>query len=155
MACSLSFTRVWLLPALIGIALVVFQTAAAQDTAAAFPDGLWLTKKKDTAVRIEPCGNALCGYISWLRPDIEQVAPDGKPLCHTRVLWDFTRDRTRPEVWRDGKIFKANKGDVYSGRITVHGHDTLELRGYLGLPFIGKSYLLTRVTESNYPPCSS
>lgn len=155
MACSQFFTRAWLLSILISIALVSFQVAVAQKNTASFPDGLWLTKKKDTAVRIEPCGKALCGYISWLRPDVDQVTPDGKPLCDTRVLWDFVQDTSHPDVWKGGKIFRANKGKVYSGRITVHGPDAIELRGYLGLPFIGKSYRLTRVRETSYPPCSS
>ena len=128
---------------------------AAQNGNAGFPVGLWLTKKKDTAVRIEPCGESLCGYISWLRPDVDHVTRDGKPLCNTRVLWDFVQDASHPDVWKDGKIFKANKGDVYSGRITVRGPDALVLRGYLGIPLIGKSYTLKRVAESEYPHCSS
>lgn len=137
------------------IFIYIQQVPAAQSENTLFPGGLWLTKKKDTAVHIQPCGKALCGYISWLRPDVDQVTPDGKPLCNLRVLWDFTRDAAHPDVWKDGKIFRANKGKVYSGRITVHGADAIELRGYLVLPIIGKSYRLTRVTESRYPPCSS
>ena len=83
------------------------------------------------------------------------MTPDGKPLCNIRVLWDFVQDTSHPDNWKGGKIFRANKGKVYSGRLTMHGPDTIELRGYLGLPFIGKSYLLTRVPVSHYPPCSS
>lgn len=147
--------RVWVLPALFGIILAAFQTAVAQNNDNSFPAGLWLTKKQDTAVRIEPCGNALCGYISWLRPDVEQVTPEGEPLCNTRVLWDFVQDASRPELWKGGKIYKADEGDVFSGRITVRGADAIELRGYVGLPFIGKSYRLTRVPETQYPHCTS
>lgn len=147
--------RACVLPALMGITLATCQAVLAQADAASFPDGLWLTKKQDTAVRIEACGKALCGYISWLRPDVEQLTPEGKPLCNTRVLWDFVQDASHPELWKGGKIYKADDGDVFSGRITVRDRDAIELRGYLGLPIIGKSYRLTRVSDSRYPPCSS
>ena len=120
-----------------------------------FPYGLWLPKKKDVAVRIEKCGESLCGYISWLRPDVEQTTPDGKPLCNMKVLWDFNQDTRHPNLWKRGRIYKADDGDVFSGRIKVLSADKIEMRGYIWLPVIGKSYVLTRAQESQYPPCSS
>ena len=120
-----------------------------------FPGGLWLTKKKDTAVRIEACGELLCGYISWLRPDVEQQTPDGQPLCNQKVLWGFKQDNRQPELWTGGKIYKADDGKTYSGRLRLMGPDSIELRGYLGLPLIGKTYTLTRTGDSAYPQCSA
>lgn len=133
----------------------VYSDASTGSENSGFPGGLWLTKKMDTAVRIEACGDSLCGYISWLRPDVEQETPDGLPLCNQKVLWGFEKDTTRPELWKGGKIYKADKGEIYSGRIQVRSPDEIELRGYLGMPIIGKSYTLTRARESQYPRCSS
>lgn len=120
-----------------------------------FPSGLWLTKKMDTAVRIEACGNLLCGYISWLRPDVAQMTPDGMPLCNHKVLWGFEKDTAHPDLWKGGTILRANEGKTYSGRLRFRGPDEIELRGYLGVPLVGKTYTLTRARESQYPQCSS
>jgi len=147
--------RLCLVYILLCITLGIHYSAAAQDDSAVFPGGLWLPKKKDVAVRIEPCGNSLCGYISWLRADVNQLTPEGKPLCNMKVLWGFKQDPRDPEVWNSGKIYKADKGDTFSGRIRVQDTDKIELRGFLWLPVIGKSYLLTRVPESDYPHCTS
>ena len=128
--------------------------AGAQGDGTVFPDGLWLPKKKDVAVRIERCGKSLCGYISWLRQDVDKVTQEGKPLCNMKVLWDFNRDDKHPNKWNNGKIYKADKGETYSGQIRVMNADEIEMRGYVWLPVIGKSYVLKRVRESQYPPCS-
>lgn len=128
--------------------------AGAQGEGTIFPDGLWLPKKKDVAVRIEKCGKLLCGYISWMRQDVEKMTPEGKPMCNLKVLWDFHQDTRHPNTWNGGKIYKADKGEVYSGSIKVLGMDELEMRGFLWVPVLGKSYVLKRAQESQYPPCS-
>lgn len=155
MPCPLFYKRAWLLSALIGITMATSQAMAVQNVDTEFPGGLWLPKKKDVGVRIEPCGDALCGYVSWLRADVKRLTPEGKPLCNLKVLWGFKQNPRDPEAWNNGKIYKADKGEIYSGRIRVRDTDKIELRGYMWLPVIGKSYVLTRVEESSYPPCSS
>lgn len=136
------------------IFLCTYQALGAQKEITGFPGGLWLPKKKDVAMRIEKCGKSLCGYISWLRQDVEKMTPDGKPMCNLKVLWDFQQDDRHPDTWKDGKIYKADKGEVYSGRLQVLSAEEIELRGFLWVPVIGKSYLLNRAQNSEYPPCS-
>jgi uncharacterized protein (DUF2147 family) len=118
------------------------------------PEGLWLTKKKDSAIRIERCGKSLCGYIAWLRPDVEQVTPKGEPLCGQKVLWGFKQSSSEPALWEDGHIYKADDDKKYAGWIRIKKDGRLKLRGYVFLPFLGKSYVFTRTTPQKYPPCS-
>lgn len=119
------------------------------------PEGLWLTKKKDSAVRIERCGESLCGYVAWLRPDVEQVTPGGDPICGQKVLWGFRQSRTNAALWQGGHIYKADDDKKYDGSIKVLDAGRLKLHGYLILPFLGKSYTLSRVSETDYPPCEA
>jgi uncharacterized protein (DUF2147 family) len=119
------------------------------------PVGLWLTAKQDTAVRIDRCGDALCGRIAWIHPDEEQVTPKGEPLCGQKVLWGFKHSSVEPELWHGGHIYRADKDKKYSGRIRVEDTDTIKLRGYVGLPFLGKTYKLSRVREAEYPACEA
>jgi len=130
-------------------------TAAGGDGNNEAPTGLWLTEKKDTVVRIERCGGELCGYITWIHPDEEQVTPDGEPMCGQKVLWGFERSSSKPGLWQGGHIYRADKDKEYSGRLHLRDDGTLRLRGYIGLPFLGKSYTLSRVQESDYPACEA
>ena len=117
------------------------------------PTGLWLTKKKDSAVRIERCGESLCGYVAWLRPDVEHVTPKGEPICGQKVLWGFKQSHSDASRWKDGHIYKADDDKKYDGDIRMLDNDRLKLHGYVFLPFLGKSYILTRTTPEEYPPC--
>ncbi len=139
--------------------LVAVLTAASVFAASQNPElsplGLWLPKKKDTAVRIQQCGDTLCGYIEWLRADVEQVTPEGEPLCNTKVLWGFEQSTRDANLWKGGKIYRADEGDVFSGRLNAVNNDQLELRGYVGLPMFGKSYRLTRADPAEHPSCSA
>jgi len=118
------------------------------------PAGFWVSEKKDTVVRIERCGDSLCGYISWVRPDEEQTTPNGEPLCKQKVLWGFEQSSSEQNFWKDGRIYRADKGKEYAGHIRVHSSDEIEIRGYIGLPFLGKTSTWTRVQEWDYPSCS-
>ncbi len=139
----------------LALVLLPLQTAlSAGPDADVIPTGLWLTAKKDTVVRIEQCGETLCGYIVWVHPDEDQTTPDGEPLCAQKVLWGFNRSPSDRRLWKDGNVYRADKDKKYSGRIRVLSDDKIRVRGFIGLPFLGKSYELTRVQASDYPLCN-
>lgn len=127
---------------------------SAADEGDSFPAGFWISEKKDTVVHIEPCDDSLCGYISWVHPDEEQLTPAGEPLCEQKVLWGFEESSSEQGFWRGGRIYRADKDKEYSGRIRVQNAGEIEVHGYVGLPFLGKTYTLTRVRESDYPSCT-
>lgn len=126
--------------------------------------GLWLVKKKDVVVEVKPCSKGseiLCGHIAWLDPNAKQqedvlnpdVALRPRPLCGIRVMWDMTPEADAPGVYT-GKIYKANNGSIYDARIKRGADGTLELRGYIGLPLLGKDAVLTQVKKGAYPLCT-
>jgi len=119
------------------------------------PEGAWLTEKQDTVVKIEQCGDSLCGYIDWIHPGEEQFTASGVPLCNQKVLWDFEPSGTDGKLWESGRIYRPDKDKHYTGRIRVLTDETLLLRGYIGLPILGKSYTLTRVDPDEYSSCRS
>lgn len=125
--------------------------------------GLWLTKKKDTVVDIRHCNdNSLCGRIHWLSPDVVQkdnANPDQslrqRPLCGIQVLWGFQQNENNPDLWEHGKIYKADDGETFRASLRLIEPDKLKLRGYIALPILGKSHVLTRTDAKTYPDCTT
>jgi uncharacterized protein (DUF2147 family) len=50
-------------------------------------------------------------------------------------------------VWDNGELYDPKKGKTYSGMITLTDKNTLDLRGYIGFSFIGRSSTWTRKTD--------
>lgn len=126
------------------------------------PAGYWIVKKKDVVIHMSHCGDELCGRIYWLRADAMQTDdynPNSKlqarPLCGVDVLWGARQSKGDHNFWKSGTIYKANDGDHYKAQITMADVDTLELRGYIGFPAIGKTSTLTRVNPADYEQCAS
>lgn len=113
--------------------------------------GLWLTKKKDVAVRVEHCGNeGLCGHIAWLSP---KESVENPALCGTKVLWNMRSKEGSFNEWTGGTLYKADEKKYYSANLHLADENTLALRAYIGVPMLGKTKRLTRTTESAHPPC--
>ena len=115
--------------------------------------GLWLTQKQDAAVRVEPCGDEICGYIAWLDKNEDTHSTSGQPLCDAKVLYGFHHSSKNDNIWEGGKIYKADDEKTYSGKIALIDENTVELRAYLGIPALGKTKTLTRTLEKDYPAC--
>jgi uncharacterized protein (DUF2147 family) len=80
------------------------------------PVGIWLTEEKEGKVRIEPCGDNLCGYSVDLKSNVngEQVLINMKPA----------KDRK----W-SGRIHDPNTGSDYDSTIALRGKDELRVQG--------------------------
>jgi uncharacterized protein (DUF2147 family) len=80
------------------------------------PLGVWLTEEKEGKVRIEQCGNNLCGYSVDTKSNLngEQVLINMKPGK------DFK--------W-SGRILDPNTGSTYDSTIAMKGSDTLRVQG--------------------------
>jgi uncharacterized protein (DUF2147 family) len=100
---------------LVGIGLLLAPAASLAQEAR----GTWLVQERDARVRISPCGDALCGWISWLK-DSSAADQIGR-----RVLWDM---KTQGDgIWK-GKVFNPRDGNTYSGKMHVSG-DALAMTG--------------------------
>ena len=89
-------------------------TAPARDLNS--PLGVWLTEEKEGKVRIEQCGNNLCGYSvdSKSNQNGEQVLINMKP--------------GKDQKW-SGRIVDPNSGSTYDSTITLRGTDRLRVQG--------------------------
>ena len=128
--------------------------AAAQDDALA---GRWKTLddrtgKPRAVVRIEEIGGELTGRIEQLfpapgedaDPRCEQCpgALKGQRLMGLTILSGFRR---RGEEWGDGAILDPENGRTYRSRLTLaEGGHKLDVRGYIGVPWLGRSQVWLR-----------
>lgn len=112
--------------------------------------GYWLSENKRAIVEIGPCGDQACGHMVWLK---NPVGDDGTPkrdakgnlLCGLQLVRDFRREDAG--VWEDGHIYNPRDGKVYSALMRVRTESELEVRGYAGLPILGRSQVWTRALD--------
>lgn len=140
------------------LALMVSANAA---NAAADKDpveGYWLTQTKRSVILIEKCQDSLCGWVYWLAPDAmshDDKNPDeakrSRPMCGLPIIWGFEKDGVGE--WEDGKIYKADDGDLYDAKMEILDDGNLKVRGYMGISMLGKSQVWTPADPKNYPKC--
>jgi len=70
-----------------------------------------------------------------------------KPLVGMEILWDFKQEKKDdPTKWTSGKILDPDEGNVYSCNLTMNKDGkSLEVRGFIGIPWIGRSQTWNRV----------
>ncbi len=122
--------------------------------------GLWLTENHRSVIKIEACGDKLCGHVFWIIKDGMQTDsknPDEKlrsrAMCGLKIMWGFEQDDDNN--WSGGRIYKADDGDTYHAEIEMLSPDKLKVRGYIGIPLFGVSQTWTRVKAADYPACKN
>ncbi len=121
--------------------------------------GLWLTKDKDATVEFYRCGETFCGRFYWLatdsaeNPSLDEKNKDPalrkKPLCGMTFLGGYVAKGEG--LYEDGWLYSPRHGSVFSSQIRLTGPNTLELRGYVFVPFLGGGQTWHRVKDS--PVC--
>ncbi|WP_456618984.1 MULTISPECIES: DUF2147 domain-containing protein [unclassified Bradyrhizobium] len=103
-------------PAPVQSAAVTPAPAAAPTRDLNSPLGIWLTEEKEGKVRIEQCGNNLCGYSVDTKSNQngEQVLINMKP--------------GKDQKW-SGRILDPNTGSTYDSTIALKGTDRLRVQG--------------------------
>jgi len=140
------------LSALLGTAIAL-PAAASADVS-----GFWLTESKNAIVEITPCGDSVCGNVAWLaEPNFDDGTPkfDGnnpdpalqtRPVCGLAMIGDFSKDSGGE--WTDGFIYDPEGGDLYKSKMRVTEEGNLYVRGYVGIPLLGKSQIWTREADN-------
>jgi len=137
------------------VALMLGATLAARPARAETPIGVWYAEGGAAKVGIEQCGDELCGRVLWLRSPLDA---DGCPLrdehnpdpaLRTRAVegLEILRGLTRHDegTWVDGRIYDPASGYTYDCQLALDGSDRIRLRGYVGIPLIGRTTTWTRV----------
>jgi uncharacterized protein (DUF2147 family) len=133
-------------------------------TGAANETGLWYDDSGDGAVKIEPCGNNLCGKIVWLKeplnakgePLFDRHNPDAskqkRSICGLQILGEL---KPQPNGGFDGGwVYDPKEGKSYSLAIQLTGKDQLSITGYLGVKLLGRTMIWTRA-KTELPSCST
>lgn len=109
--------------------------------------GTWRNPSNSVHVRMEPCGNRVCGVVVWANDRAKADARRGgtDPLIGHRLFRDFVEER--PGVWR-GQVFVPDIGRTFSGTVTLIDANRLVGRGCL-LPNVGcRSQEWTRLRDA-------
>jgi uncharacterized protein (DUF2147 family) len=98
--------------------------------------GTWLRDNGALKVKFEPCDDAICGNVVWLKPGLDSKAKVGQRLF-------FDMRPVAANSWT-GKVTSPDSGSVYSGKMSIEG-PTLSTSGCMVGGLICKSANWTRV----------
>ena len=116
--------------------------------------GEWYNAEKDAVITLFEEDETVSGKITWMQfpnddngnPKIDLLNPDEKLKSRERMgmvmMSGFAYDEDN--IWDDGELYDPNKGKTYSGMMTLKDKNTIDLRGYIGFSFIGRSSTWTR-----------
>jgi len=122
--------------ALASVAIGVGNAEAAEVT------GLWKTPVQGGLIRIERCGEEICGrsmdsVVLRVHPDRMDVKnPD--PALRSRLIKGMLILKARPTAdgrWSDGWIYNPNDGKTYHLSLQLDGPTRLKITGCLVAPF--------------------
>lgn len=146
--------------ALLGAALILAAAVTHADRDAQVDEvlGPWLTEKEGAVIEIYRCGEEgsreLCARIAWLRepytdegdlkrdPENPDASLRDRPLCGIEVLTGLKRSDSN--TWSYGRVYNPKNGNDYSAYLDAKADETVHIRGYIGIPLIGKSETWTR-----------
>lgn len=120
--------------------------------------GVWLSQKKDGKIEIIKSGKSYQGKIVWIKnpidkktnkPPVDAFNPDAskrnQPILGLTIFKDLLyKDENS---WEEGKIYEPDSGKTYSFKISLKDINTLNLTGYVGFSFIGRTEVWTRTTK--------
>lgn len=116
--------------------------------------GEWYNAEKDAVITLFEENETVSGKITWMQfpnddngnPKTDPLNPDENLKSRARMgmvmMSGFAYDEDR--VWDDGELYDPKKGKTYSGIMTLKDKNTIDLRGYIGFSFIGRSSTWTR-----------
>jgi len=122
--------------------------------------GTWVTEAGEAKVEVAPCGDKLCGSITWMKdplylddrdgakgtPILDFQNPDpalrSRQVLGLRILQGFTA--AGENAWSGGTCYDPKSGKTYRARLRLVAPDRLELRGYVGIPLFGRTSVWTR-----------
>jgi len=111
--------------------------------------GEWYNAEKTAVITLFEENETVSGKITWMKfpnddtgnPKADPLNPDEKLKSRARMgmvmMTGFTF--TKDGIWDDGELYDPKKGKTYSGMMTLKDINTIDLRGYIGFSFLGRS----------------
>jgi uncharacterized protein (DUF2147 family) len=123
--------------------------------------GSWNTAGRDAIIDIYRCGERYCGKIKWLRepnytaedkngkegqPKIDSNNPNPRLRNRTLVGLELMHDFVYAgnNLWKGGNIYDPERGKTYSALMRLAARNSLHLKGYIGIPLLGRTSVWTR-----------
>lgn len=133
--------------------------------------GYWYSADNASIVQIFKPKTKFQGQIIWLdeplyakgekgagKPKVDRENPDKKkrkvPIIGLGMLSGFTYDKG-DKAWNSGTIYDPEHGKTYKCEIRIekdvraHSGKRLTVRGYIGLPVLGRTEIWYRVPEKD------
>ena len=123
--------------------------------------GKWITSEGKSHIEIRRCDQGLCGKVVWLRDPVypaddekgmagkkkvDRNNPDpalrNKPILGLNVLRGFRNNSGN--VWEHGSIYDPQNGKTYKCKLTLTNPKQLDVRGFIGFSWIGRTTTWTR-----------
>jgi uncharacterized protein (DUF2147 family) len=134
---------------------LVAQLAAAQTG----PQGLWKTiddetKVEKSLVRVTETAGVLSAVVEKVMDPAKADAKCDKCTDERKdqlvlgmtILRNVKKNSSNAELWDGGEILDPSNGKVYKVRLKpVDGGKKLEVRGYIGMPMLGRTQVWQRV----------
>lgn len=112
--------------------------AAGGAHASSMPLGIWTDEDGRAAIEVRQCGNALCGFIVWVRDKKDQHG------CGKQIMGNVVHDGNG---WDNGWIINPKDLKKYSVALEPLNANTVKVVGYSGIKLFSESTILTRVTH--------
>lgn len=116
--------------------------------------GPWMTQDSGGVVTLAPCGTKLCATVDGItgfRPNGDPpVDVRGRSRCHLRIIDDLEDEE--PGSWA-GHITNPDDGKTYAIHITLDAQGRMRMRGFIGVPLLGRTTIWTRYTGRLTPDC--
>ena len=140
----------------LAIALALLGASAVRADAAS-PVGRWYAEGGAAQVDVEPCGDALCASVVWLRSPFDEngceltdrsnpdAALQGRPIVGLRILDGLKPAAGEDGTWAGGSIYDPTSGRTYRCTMRLDGSDRLRVRGFFGIELLGRTTTWLRV----------
>lgn len=132
------------------VALMLATAAPAGATPSALL-GEWWTPGFGARVRIEPCGEAVCGRIVWFWDEAPRHVVDRSPLVGRQVIERM--QTAEPSVWRGGRLYNPEDGRDYRGSLQLQSPNRLVVEGCVLV--VCKTQVWRRADTARSPPVAA
>ena len=110
--------------------------------------GQWYNAEDNIVVTLFEDRQMVSGKVTWMKypndengnPKTDLLNPDESLRNRESVgmIMMSSFAHIAGNVWDNGELYDPKKGKTYTGIITLKDKNTLNLRGYIGLSFIGR-----------------
>lgn len=113
-------------------------------------EGVYAFPKKTTYLTIYKNGDTYEGKISWIETN-KKDEKNPNPALRSRDFLDLVilkgLKQTNENLYTDGQAYDPESGNTFRCQIWFQPDDEnqLHVRGYLGIPLIGRSEVLSRI----------